>query len=321
VFVIMSLILFFGALGVLPIGGLFGTATVTFTPRALVPPTFTLAPTQPETPAPTPTPLPPIAHTVVQGDSCISLAARYNVSVAAILDSNGLSQACPIFVGQRLSVPQPTHTPTAPATNTLSVEVLTQNALPRTKHTVVAGDTLLSIAARYGVDVTALARENGIVATTPIRVGQVLTVPLYAKAATAGPTPTATALPPYPAPALLSPANGASISSVEQNVVLQWTAVDLLKQGEAYMVTVEDVTCNCAKRKQEVTNTTRYILNIDLKPAEITPHVFKWNVVTVRRTGTSTKGDAIYQPAGATSDERTFTWAGVGGAVAPTKQP
>jgi hypothetical protein len=117
---------------------------------------------------------------------------------------------------------------------------------------------------------------------------------------------------------LLSPPTGAAISSVEQNVVLQWATVDVLKQGEAYMVTLEDVTCNCAKRKQEVTTTTRYIVNIDMKPTEANPHVFKWNVVTVRRTGTTQKGDPIYQPAGATSEERTFSWTGSGAVAAPT---
>jgi hypothetical protein len=45
-------------------------------------------------------------------------------------------------------------------------------------------------------------------------------------------------------------------------------------------------------------------------------------VVTVRRQGSTAKGDPIYAPAGATSEERTFSWTGIGvAAPAPTKAP
>ncbi len=323
VFVLMSVILIFGALGMIPLGNFLATSTPVATVRPSAPPTFTPAPTATETPAPSPTPLPPITYTVVQGDSCISIAFKNNVSVQTILEANGLSQACPIFVGQKLTLPQPTYTPTAPASNTPVAEALTQTALPRTSYTVAAGDTLLSIAARFNVDVKVLAKENGLPESGQgLRTGQKISIPLFAPRATTGPTPTATSLPPYPAPSLLNPPNGAAISAAEQNVILQWAAVDVLKQGEAYMVTLEDVTCNCAKRKQEVTTTTRFIVNVDMKPVETNPHVFKWSVVTVRRQGTTTKGDPIYAPAGATSEERTFSWTGIGvAAPAPTKAP
>ena len=54
-----------------------------------------------------------------------------------------------------------------------------------------------------------------------------------------------------------------------------------------------------------------------MKPAEAAPHVFKWSVVTARQTGFSSDGRPLYQPAGATSEERTFTWTGIG--VLPTE--
>ena len=151
VFMLMSVILIFGALGLIPLGNFLATSTLS--PPSVRPRRRRLRPRQPppRLPRHLPTPLPPITYTVAQGDSCISIAFKNNVSVQTILEANGLSQACPIFVGQKLTLPQPTYTPTAPATTTPIAEALTQTALPRTSHTVAAGDTLLSIAARFSV--------------------------------------------------------------------------------------------------------------------------------------------------------------------------
>jgi LysM repeat protein len=319
VFVLMGAVLMIGASGVL--GGSdtpTPTITLTITPTG----TFTLAPTPTNTQLPTATPLPPIEYTVVGGDSCISIAVQFDISLQTLLDVNGLVQACPLVIGQKLQVPQPTYTATAPPSNTPEPGGLTETARPRSTYTVQAGDTLFSIAANNNVDYIALAEENGIPGPDyAISVGQVLTIPLDRPPATAGPSPTATGLPPYPAPALLSPPNGAAVSPVEQTVVLQWAAVDVLQEGESYLVTVEDLTCNCAKRLQEPVNQTRYIVNVEMKPAEAAPHIFRWTVVTVRQTGTTTDGKPIYEPAGATSEERTFTWTGIGLPTTPTPGP
>ena len=315
-FLLMGGVLVMGGLGLIPSLTNPPTPTITSSPQPS--PTFTLAPTATPTSPPSPTPLPPVDYTVAAGETCISIAVLANISLQALLDANGLSQACPLIVGQKLTIPQPTYTPTTPPTNTLEPEALTETARPRTTYTVAANDTLFSIASNYRVDLQALAEENGIPGPDyPITVGQVLTIPLDKPVPTAGPSPTATPLPPYPAPVLLNPPNGVAVSAVDQTVVLQWTAVDILQEGEAYLVSVEDVTCNCAKVKKEVTTATRYIVGVELKPAEDKPHIFRWSVVTVRRTGTNDKGEPVYEAAGATSEERTFAWQGIGG-PAPT---
>lgn len=46
-----------------------------------------------------------------------------------------------------------------------------------TTHTIVAGDTLGEIAHHYGITTAALALANGITPLTPIRIGQMLTIP------------------------------------------------------------------------------------------------------------------------------------------------
>src|SRR5512134_638808 len=159
-FIGMGTVLVLGALGIINLAGADTTPTITLTFTA--PPTFTARPTDTPTPEPSPTPLPPVAYTVAAGDSCISIAVRFNISLQALLDANGLPHACPLIAGQTLQVPQPTYTPTAPPTNTLEPGPLTETARPRTLYTVVAGDTLFSIAASFNVDHQALAEENGI---------------------------------------------------------------------------------------------------------------------------------------------------------------
>jgi LysM repeat protein len=72
-------------------------------------------------------------------------------------------------------------------------------------HTVKAGETLSSIAGRYGVSVSALASYNGIANPNLLRRGQVLRIPTANRAAPASPpartTPQPQNTPSTPAPA------------------------------------------------------------------------------------------------------------------------
>ena len=295
---------------------LFLEPTVTTTPSATPVPTFTPAPTKKPTTLPTSTSLPPLVHNVVEGDTCILIAVTYDVSVQSVLQLNGFTQACPLLVGQEVMVPVPTSTPAPTITATMMPLALTQAARP--VHVVSAGESLSSIAAYFGVSFKAMAEVNGkLPPAYAISIGESLTIPVDMPLPTAGPTPTETLLPPYPAPNLLNPPDGQAISYIEQTVSLQWTSIVNLRENEVYLVTVEDVTSNKPKRIEDTTISTRYIMNVDMKPAEAAPHVFKWFVVTARKTGVSKDGRPFYQPAGAASEERTFTWTGIG--VLPTE--
>jgi hypothetical protein len=95
--------------------------------------------------------------------------------------------------------------------------------------------------------------------------------------------------------------------------------VDILQEGEVYWVQIVDVTCDCARELGVPTTENRLIVPADLRPDEATPHVFRWSVVIARKTGVDSRGQDIYEPAGATSDERTFTW--FGGGSPPTASP
>jgi LysM repeat protein len=101
----------------------------------------------------------PRYHIVTQGQTLSSIAWMYGVTVQALVDANGLASAAYIYIGQRLLIPEPAA------------------GLGVTVHIVQAGESLLTIAARYGVTVRDLATHNGLTNWDLIFVGQRLVIP------------------------------------------------------------------------------------------------------------------------------------------------
>ena len=288
------------------VGGTPATATATVT--GTLSPSATPTATASETPAATDTPQPPLEYSVVAGDSCASIAGENNVSIASIIQLNGLDPNCTLSVGRLLQIPLPTATVTPYPTATLGAVVSTQ--VPRTTYVVHAGDTLLGIANFYGLTVADLMEVNGISDPTAIRVDDVLIIPLE-RAVTPGPSPTPTPPLPWPAPNLLVPADGQDHSAADTTVTLQWTSVGTLRANEYYYVEVEDVTCGCARFVRQATTETRYIVPVEFRPTDSKVHVYRWTVTTVRlRPGGSAQPE--YESAGTTSAARTFTWVAAG---------
>lgn len=280
-------------------------ATATLAPTSTAPPTFTPPPTATETVAPSDTPLPPQEYVVAANDTCLKIAADFEVSFQSIITLNALDPNCTLSVGQVLLIPLPTPTPSPQPTATLNANIVT--TIPRATYTVNAGDTLQGIAQFYGITVADLMEVNGITDPTSIRPDQVLIIPLERRV-TPGPTPTATPPPPWPAPNQLLPADGQTFSSGE-TISLQWTSVGTLRPDEAYYVEVEDVTCNCAAFRQEPTTDTKWIVPADFRPTDSSVHIYRWTVTTVRlRAGT--EAAPVYDPAGTTSPHRVFSWSG-----------
>jgi len=289
--------------------------TQTETPTASATPTDTQLPTL----APTATVQPPFEYTVAAGDTCGGIAITFGTNTQAIIVLNNLSAQCTnLVVGQKLKIPYPTPTALPAATNTLQPADATKAACDKVNVVVQANDTLSSIAANYAVPQQAIKDFNGL-SSDNVFIGQTIVVPLCARAATAGPTPTATIPPPYPAPNLLLPGDGAAFTLANDIVTLQWASIGTLLNNEAYQVTIEDVTAGQARRIVDYVVDTKYIVPTSFRPNDNVAHILRWWVAPVRQTGTDDQGKPIYTSAGAISEKRVFTW--VGAAVVTTPTP
>ena len=100
-------------------------------------------------------------HIVQWGESLSYIAARYGTTVYAIVQANGIVNPDRIYAGQRLYIPcggayPPTH---------------------GVYYVVRYGDTLSSIAWRYGTSIWAIAQANGNQNVNMVYAGQRLYVP------------------------------------------------------------------------------------------------------------------------------------------------
>lgn len=102
-----------------------------------LPPTATPAPYTPE-PTPTPTLTPtPVLHTVQGGESLLTIATQYAVSVAALQDVNGILDPRTLQVGQQLIIPRPEEV----ASNAAATP--TPTPLPLQIQNIYLGDTTI----------------------------------------------------------------------------------------------------------------------------------------------------------------------------------
>jgi LysM repeat protein len=101
-------------------------------------------------------------HVVTAGETISGIAARYGITQAQLIGANGLTDGR-IYTGQRLTLLPATAPVPTPA--------------PTSTYTVAAGDTLSSIAQRFGTTIKALQDANGITDPDRVVLGTKLTIP------------------------------------------------------------------------------------------------------------------------------------------------
>lgn len=106
------------------------------------------------------------SYTVVKNDTLWGLSKKYGVSVSDLKKANGVSGHL-IYVGQKLQIPTKSTKTAKISTSTSTVDTTS------TTHTVVKGDTLWSLAKKYGVSVSTLMKANNLSSST-ILIGQSL---------------------------------------------------------------------------------------------------------------------------------------------------
>jgi len=292
--------------------------TVTPTASSTITPTTT--PT-PATPTATDLPLPtatPMTYTVQAGDTCAGIAFTFGVSIQSIVLLNNLPADCNTLVeSQVLLIPQPTPTPTALPTSTLSPAEATEQACEKVNYEVQENDTLSSISNSYNVPMAVIQEYNGLSSETVFS-GMSLIIPLCERFPTPGPTPTATNPPPYSAPSLLLPPDGARFVHTGDTVTLQWASIGTLLENEAYEVTVVDFTEGDSRRLVDYVTDTKFIVPATFRSSENIPHLYRWWVMTARQAGTDDEGNPVWESAGAASNQRVFMWSGISAPPTPT---
>lgn len=147
-------------------------------------------------------------YEVQQGDTFNAIARRYGVTVPQLLEANNLTEADRIFVGQKLIIPSyiPPTPPAAPIPEPQPApEPVSVQPDQYFVYTMTRGDTLNSIAHRYGVNIQDLIEINQIEHPEQLRIGQQLNIPL-AGAAALRPEPVTELKPSLPAFVAADPA-------------------------------------------------------------------------------------------------------------------
>jgi LysM repeat protein len=122
------------------------------------------------------TPTSSTTHTVVSGDLCSTIAARYGITLDELLKANRNTDCAKLQIGDQLKIPAKAGTTPAPGGGTGGASP-TPRASGKT-YTVKQGDTCADIAGSYGVKTADLIAKNGLDAScTNLKIGQVLQIP------------------------------------------------------------------------------------------------------------------------------------------------
>ena len=172
------------------------TATLTFTPTNTNTPTATATITLTPTITLTATPSGPVDYILVEGDTLQGIAEKFNLGndgVLLLLEYNPIivENGGLYFVGQTISIPVPG---TQLSTSTPLPENIGRGT--RIEYTILPGDTLASIAAKFNSIVEDIITINSIDDANALQAGDTLQIPVNLVTATATLPPTSTPVTP-----------------------------------------------------------------------------------------------------------------------------
>ncbi|HHY55900.1 MAG TPA: LysM peptidoglycan-binding domain-containing protein [Chloroflexi bacterium] len=268
----------------------------------------TATPTPTATPPPTPTPVPIvqetllIRHVVESGETLLSIAIDYDVTVEEIQRANNLSSEL-IRAGDELMIP------------VLRDSAAAQSSAAATdfEYIVKAGDTLSTIAITFGTTVEELLSANQLAAGEFLQPGDALRLPLL------GAPPEALAVEPvatpaestqsaalYAAPRLLTPEEGAAIARTDP-VSFGWESAGALAANEWYVLQVLPRNLTARQLPPAWTKQAGFRLESSLAPGEGEAADYAW-LVSIVRVNRSAEGRAFVEAASPPSVVRTFSW-------------
>jgi LysM repeat protein/predicted nucleic acid-binding Zn ribbon protein len=257
-----------------------------------------------ETPTPLPTALPNgvIRHRVREGETLVSIATLYGVTVEEIQSANNLTDAL-IRTGDELIVPV-----SIPETASAGGSTVQS----RFEYTVQPGDTIISIANRFGSTVEEIVIVNSLTANDFIRPGDVLMIPVrevpaevLASTEGAAPSDPGTGAI-YAEPRPIGPANEESFAATE-SILLRWVSVDVLAPNEWYVLLIYPISGPARTFPSIWTKTTSYTLDPEFAPTTGETAVYAWQVSVVR-VMPGVNNQYALEAASPPSELRSFSW-------------
>src|SRR3954470_3481170 len=117
-----------------------------------------------------------MTHVVRRGERLTRIAARYHLPVSDIRAANPKISGSRLRAGSRLTIPV-VAVPSALAIRAAMSPAFGRHAARIATHRVRSGETLIGIARRYRVSLTALRRVNALPAEYTLRAGKRLRIP------------------------------------------------------------------------------------------------------------------------------------------------
>ncbi len=308
------------------------SATLTPAPLAATPtPSFTPS-TPTDTPTTTPTPNPYATYIIQPGDTLYGIIQKppfYYHTDSVINEIVALNANVPNAdtlpgPGSSIVIPLPTPTPSPQGFDlTMTAQPdAPQMSLPGNAQIVqvqiAEGQTIIGIAQSNSTTLTIIATLNpqlffyncdftnpsgGPDCNVPLRVGDSVNVPALTPTPTLSPTisgsETPTMTPTFAAPALIFPPQDGSATA--RTFQLEWLSAGVLKDGEVYLVEIQDETAGT--QKVDISASTSYDLPEELVPTDGQTHTIHWRVSVA-----APNAQGQYRYIGAQGDWRTFYW-------------
>ena len=278
------------------------TATLTVTP----------GPTATATPRPAPT---PFMHQVQSGETLLSIAGKYGVTVEDLQSANGLSDVL-IRIGEDLYIPRNGDPVESGGTAETTSEGGGDGGASVFTYEVKPGDTVVSIAIRFGTTVEAILTANKMTPTDFIQPLQTLLVPVgdlpsevleLSDTITVDPTSSTDGQQTiYAAVRLLGPADRSELS-VDEPTLFRWLSVDILQPNEWYVLRIWSADGVYPDPPSVWTKATSHRLTVDFDVASGGPAQFRWQISVVRVLADQGAGREL-QAASFPSDIRSLTW-------------